>query len=118
MPRRTQGSVYRTRNGYGIRWPENGERQHQAGFRTKTEARRWFAENVAPRLDRGGGPSPDITFDAFCDLFLDRHGETVSKRTRDTLAERLVPARKVFGDWKLSELENAGADIARWRAAL
>lgn len=31
MPRRTQGSVYRTRTGYGIRWPENGERPHQAG---------------------------------------------------------------------------------------
>jgi hypothetical protein len=53
MPRRTQGNVYRTATGYGIRWPEDGHRPHQAGFTTKTEARRWFAENVAPRLDRG-----------------------------------------------------------------
>jgi integrase len=117
MPRRTTGSVYRTRHGWGIRWPENGKRPHQAGFGTKTEARRWFAENVAPRLDRGA-PSPDIAFDVFCDLFLDRHGPTVSKRTHDTLAERLGPARKAFGGWTLVELEGASADIARWRASL
>jgi integrase len=115
MPRRTTGSVYPTRNGWGIRWPENGRRPHQSGFRTKTEARRWFAENVAPRLDRGA-PSPDITFDAFADLFLERHGG--SKRTRATLAERLAPARHRFGDWTLAELEGAADDIAAWRAQL
>ena len=70
MPRRTNGSLYRTATGYGIRWPEDGRRPHYAGFKTKTEARRWFANNVAPRLDRGS-PSPDITFDEFCDLFLE-----------------------------------------------
>ncbi len=117
MPRHTQGSVYRTAGGYGIRWPENGQRPHRAGFRTKTEARRWFTENIATRLDHGG-PSADLSFDEFADLFLDRHGATVSKRTRETLAERLAPARKVFGDWKLSELQGAADDIARWRASL
>ena len=53
MPRRTQGSIYITKTGFGIRWPENGVRAHQDGFRTRTDARRWFAEIVAPRLDRG-----------------------------------------------------------------
>jgi hypothetical protein len=117
MPRLTRGSVYPTKNGYGIRWPEDGKRPHRAGFRTKTEARRWFAENVAPRLDRGA-PSAEITFDAFCELFLERHGATVSKRTRDTLAERLRPARRAFGTFMLAELEGAADDIARWRAGL
>jgi integrase len=117
MPRTTAGSIYPTKTGWGIKWPENGERPHQAGFKTKTEARRWFAENVAPRLDRGG-PSPKITFNAFCELFLDRHGATVSKRTRETLAERLEQARAVFGSWTLAELEGASDDIARWRATL
>jgi len=117
MPRPTHGSVYSTRTGYGIRWPENGRRPHRAGFRTKTEARRWFAENVAPRLDRAA-PTPEIGFDAFCDLFLERHGATVSKRTRDTLAERLRPARRVFGSWTLRELEGAADDIAHWRASV
>jgi hypothetical protein len=84
MPRRTTGSVYRTANGWVIRWPEDGRRRHQAGSKTKTEARRWFTANVAPRLDRGA-PSPEITFDAFCELFLARHGASVSERTTKRL---------------------------------
>ena len=39
-------------------------------------------------------------------------------RTRQTLAERLAPARGYFGAWSLRELEGAAADIARWRAGL
>jgi hypothetical protein len=73
MPAETRGSIYEIRGGYGIRWPENGKRMHQAGFETKTAARRWFADNVAPRL-RKGAPDPSITFDMFCALFLTRHG--------------------------------------------
>jgi hypothetical protein len=80
-------------------------------------ARRWFADNVAPRLDRGA-PSPEVTFDSFCDLFLDRHRATVAPRTRKTLAQRLQPARQAFGSFTLGELEGAAGDIARWRAGL
>jgi integrase len=117
MPAESRGSVYRTRNGYGIRWPEDGRRERKSGFATRGEARRWFADNVASRL-RDGGPSPVITFDAFCDLFLARHGATVSERTKATLTERLLPARVAFGSWTLRELEGAAADVARWRAGL
>jgi integrase len=42
----------------------------------------------------------------------------VAKRTKETLEERLAPARAVFGDWTLRELEGAAADIAGWRASL
>jgi len=52
MPAETRGSVYKTRGGYGIRWPEDGKRQFKSGFASKTDARRWFAETVAPRLRR------------------------------------------------------------------
>ena len=117
MPAQTTGSIFKARNGYGIRWPEDGKRPQRTGFNTRTDARRWFNDNIAARLDRGT-PSPEITFDAFCELFLERHGATVSKRTRATLEERLASARRVFGDWKLSELEGAAVDIARWRASL
>ena len=103
MPRRTQGSVYATKTGYGIRWPGNGQRPHQDGFHTKTDARRWFAENVAPRLDRGHAPSPDITLEAFCVEYLDRWGADVSDRTVSTLVEWLQPARDRFGTWTLRE---------------
>ncbi len=71
MPTEPTGNVYRTRTqGFGIRWREDGRRPTQTGFATKTEARRWYADNVAPRLRRGA-PSGSITFDAFADLFLD-----------------------------------------------
>jgi integrase len=117
MPAEARGYVFRTRNGYGIRWPENGKQPQQSGFKTKTEARQWFADNVAPRL-RSGAPDASITFDAFCDIYLDRHGATVAKRTRDTIEERLAPARAVFGSWTLRELEGAAADVADWRSKL
>jgi integrase len=117
MPAEARGYVFRTRNGYGIRWPENGRQPQQSGFKTKTEARQWFADNVAPRLRRGA-PSSDITFDAFCDLFLDRHGSTVSARTKQTLEERLAASRDVYGSWSLRELEGASDDVAGWRASL
>jgi integrase len=116
MPAETRGSVYRTRTGYGIRWPENGRREHRSGFTTKTEARRWFAEQLASV--RRGQPTSELTFDAFVDVFIERHGATVSARTKETLAERLAPARAAFGAWTLRELELAADDVAAWRATL
>jgi integrase len=110
-----RGNVYETRNGFGIRWREGDQRRHQSGFRTKTEARTWFREQVAPRLHRGA-PSAEITFDDFAELFLQRH--TGAPRTIATLRDRLRPARAAFGDWKLSELEHAANDIAAWRATI
>jgi len=70
-----------------------------------------------------GGPETEtdgssITFDAFCDLYLVRHGATVAKRTKDTIAERLARSRAVFGSWTLRELEGAAADVADWRSRL
>src|SRR5689334_3283452 len=112
-----RGNVYETRNGYGIRWREGDQRRYQSGFRTKTEARAWFREQVASRLRRGA-PSAEVRFDDFAELFLTRHAAAVSDRTIETLRERLGPARKAFGDWTLAELENAADDVARWRASL
>jgi integrase len=117
MPAETRGSVYKTRTGYGIRWQKNGRREHRSGFATRTEARRWFTDHVAPRLRRGA-PSADLTYDAFCEVFLERHGPTVTAATRRTLVERLAPSRAVFGSWPLRELEHAANDVAAWRAHL
>ena len=111
----SSGSVFKTRDGFGIRWPENGKRPQKTGFRTKTEARRWFAENVEPRLGRGG-PSNDITYDAFCEIFLIGTGPRSPPPRCVTLADRLAHSRSRFGDWTLAELEDASADVAAWRA--
>jgi hypothetical protein len=69
------------------------------------------------RLDRGT-PSPEITFNAFCELCLVRHGATVAERTRKTLSERLRPVREGFGTGPLAELEGAADDIARWASCV
>ena len=93
-----RGNIYETRAGYGIRWREGDQRRFQSGFRTKTEARTWFREQVAPRLHRGA-PSAEIPFDDFAELFLQRH--TGAPRTIATLRDRLAPARKssAIGRW-------------------
>jgi integrase len=117
MPAESRGSVYATRAGYGIRWYERGCRRFESGFRTKTEARQWFDDNVKSRL-RSGAPDASVTFDAFCDLYLERHGATVSTRTKETIEERLALARDRFGTWTLRELEGAADDIAAWRSGL
>jgi integrase len=117
MPAEQRGAIYTTRDGVGIRWREGGQRVHRSGFRNKTEARRWFADYVSPRLRRGA-PSSEITYDAFCDVFLERHGPTVALSTKATLEERLASSRQRFGSWTLRELEGAAADIAKWRAEL
>jgi integrase len=115
MPAQAHGSIYKTKTGFGIRWPEDGVRPCRAGFRTKTEAREWFEQHVAPRLRRGG-PSAHITFDAFCDDYLQRWGAEVAPRTVATVKVWLRPARERFGGWTLAELEGAADDVARWRS--
>lgn len=118
MPAESRGSVYKTRTGWGIRWPEGDRRMHRSGFETRTDARRWFADNVAPRLRSSAAPSGELTFGAFCDVFLERHGVTVAPATKRTLEKRLAPAREHFGTWMLRELEGAAGDVASWRASL
>jgi integrase len=117
MPREQTGSTYRTSDGLvGIRWREGSDRPHQPGFKNETEARRWFRKEVLPRLERNG-PSARITFDEFCDLYLDaRWGPTQTARTVATVRNWLIPARAQFGTWTMAELENAADDIAAWRA--
>jgi integrase len=114
MARPTRGSIFTAGDGStGIRWPEDGKRPQKTGFANKTEARDWFEREVKPRLQRGA-PSPSMTFDAFCDVYLERHDG--SERTVQTQRERLAPARAKFGAWPLRDLEGAADDIARWRA--
>jgi hypothetical protein len=118
MPRHTAGSIYKTATGYGIRWQADGRRHHRAGFRTKTEARRWFAENVAPRLDRGGPVPAELTLAEVVELYLERHVVGVRRRTIDTLRDRLRHAIAAFGDEPLRALERMADEIAGWQAKL
>jgi integrase len=117
MANELRGSVYPTRHGFGIRWLEHDRRRYQSGFKTKSEAREWFDGSVKARL-RAGAPDPSITFEEFAALYVERHGATVSKRTKETIEERLASSRARFGSWRLRELEGAASEIAAWRSGL
>ncbi len=121
MPAETRGSIYEVGSGYGIRWPENGKRMHQAPFETNTAARRWFTETVAPRL-RKGTPDPTITFDAFCDLFLGRHGATVSAYIGTNPAvepgRNTAPRSEEMRPFTLVEIDSLAAELASLYGAM
>jgi integrase len=118
MPRPTRGSTYAVKGGFGIRWQTGGVEQRNPGpFRTKTAARDWFDDHAKPSIRRGG-PTPDITFNQFCDEYLKQWGVDVMPRTKTTVEEWLKPARQRFGSWTLTQLEGAADDIARWRTKL
>ncbi len=108
MPAEPRGSVYSTPSGKGIRWLEDGKRRHQSGSH-KTEAHRWFAENVAPRLTT---TSP-VERDHLRRLrrpVPGRHGATVMPRTKETIEERLCAQPGRVRHMDAPELENAAAD--------
>jgi hypothetical protein len=119
MARPLTGSVYPVKGGYGIRWLENGRRRRRCPsppFPSKTAARRWFRADVLPRREAAGpaAPSADVTFEDYCERFLER--QTTAPSTFATLRDRLRSARQTFGRWTLAQLEYAAADIAAWRA--
>jgi hypothetical protein len=122
VPAEQRGSAYKVRGGYGVRWYEGERRQYYAPrppFPTKVEARRWFAANVAGRLQsRVAHVGRDKTLRDFAELFLQAHAADVDARTVRTLRERLKRPLERFGDVTLGELEWADDELAAWRASV
>jgi hypothetical protein len=52
VPAEQRGSVYKTSTGYGIRYYDEGGRRRQAGFSSRSEARRWFEDVERKRMRR------------------------------------------------------------------
>lgn len=116
MPAEQHGMPYRTAAGWGIRWYEiDGIRVRRAGFATKSEARRYYEEQIRPRLQGG---SPDITLSELVESYLDAHAVGREARTIRTLRERLKYATDSFGDVKLTALERNPRQIATWMRTL
>jgi integrase len=119
MPAEAQGSLYRTKTrGWGIRWLENDRRRHRSGFETKREARRWFEDEVRPRLRGRRRERPHSTLEAFVETWLTAHAADVEASTIATLRYRLAHAIERFGDVSLVELQRQALEIAAWRAGL
>ena len=112
------GHVYETRRGWGIRWREHGRRRYQSGFKTKTEARQWFEDEVRPRLRGRRRASSDMTLRSFVDSWLLAHGAGVEPGTITTLRYRLEHSLEVFGDVPLEDFERQALEVAAWRAGL
>jgi integrase len=121
MPPANTGFYYQLADGtFGVKYRlPDGSQRKRSGFKNKTAARRWHAENVLPIVHgHRRGEREDLTFRELVDLFLSRHGTIRSARTIRTLRERLARPLEVYGDVKLSELETMALELAGWRATL
>ena len=118
MPAEQGGHVYSTSSGYGIRWRETGKRRYRAGFETKRDARRWFEDEVRPRLRGRRRESSSSTLSEFVETWLQAHAADVEPGTITTLRYRLAHALDAFGDVPLAALQRQALETAAWRAAL
>ena len=119
MPAEQRGSVYKTVNGFGLRWrDEHGQRRRQAGFPSRSAARTWFENVERPRM-RGETPAPEpVTLAEHVDNYLSAHAVGRDPKTIDVLRFRLSYATRVFGGLHLDDLERRTAEIAAWMTTL
>jgi integrase len=117
MPADQRGSVYSTANGYGIRWYDNGVRRRRAGFKSRSEARSWFANVERPRM-RGETPAATepLTLVEFAERYLARYETLRAPATARSLRWRLVRPLREFGDVALDEIRTG--EVAVWEASL
>ena len=118
MPAEQRGCTYRTARGWGVRWIEDGRRQHHSGFATKTEARKWWETVVHPRLLGLPTAPADPTWQEHVDAYLEAHAVGREPSTMRVLTERLRYSTKTFGELSPTELERRVPEIAAWTATL
>jgi integrase len=119
VPAIQRGEAYRLRSGgWGLRYYNaEGRRRRKSPFPTKSAALAHFRNEVEPRL-RGETPLRELTVAELIYVYLERHAAIVRTRTIETLGERLLLARRAFGEVPLRDLERMSGEIASWQAAL
>lgn len=119
MPAEQRGQVYATRKGFGIRWyDERGARRRQAGFSSRSEARRWYTGVEKPRMRGEAVQRPPVTLREHVDRYLEVHAATRDPNTIRVLRERLRGAVSKYGDRQLREFERMSRELAEWQATL
>src|SRR5262249_22001732 len=114
MPAEQRGSVFRTPRGWGVRWRENDRsRAQETGFANKSDALRYYRDEVRPRLESGSTLDPrKVSFREHAERYLEAHAVGREAGTITTLRERLKRANAAFGDLSLAELEHRAVEIA------
>lgn len=120
MPPANTGYVYELSDGtFGVQYRlPDGSRRRRSGFKNRTEARRWHADNVLPVVHGRRRLPDDLTLRGLVDLYVERHEHIRSPRTLRTLRERLARPLERFGDARLEELETMALELAGWRSTL
>jgi integrase len=123
MPAKQRGRLEKLPSG---RWSarfydENGVRQRQGGFTTKTQAAEWLGRRLGEveALRRGelvaASHRPQTVGDLI-DVFLARHGATVDSATKRKLQRQLKHGRATFGDRHPDSLNRL--ELEDWRSTL
>jgi integrase len=121
MPPANTGHFYELADGsWGVQYRlPDGSRRKRSGFRNKTAARAWHAENVLPAANgRKPVDARELTLQDLTDRYLERHGRIRSPRTIRSLRERMARPLDEYGEVTLAELEGMSDDVAEWRATL
>jgi integrase len=121
MPRPNTGTYYECADGTtGIRYRlPDGTRKRRPGFKNKTEARKWHAENVLPAANgRRPVDAGQMTLRQLADRYTARQERIRETSTVDTVKERMKRPLEEFGDTRLVEFERMADDIAEWRLTL
>jgi hypothetical protein len=118
MPATQQGQIDGNPGRYRLRWYDrDGKRRSKKGFKTRSEARKYFRDHIEPGLT-GPEPKPELNLIQFDALYLERHAADARPRTISTLQERLRHAEKRFGPIFLRELEGMTDEISSWQSKL
>jgi integrase len=123
MPAKQRGRLEKLPSGrWSVRfYDENGVRQRQGGFETKTEAAEWLGRRLdeIQALRRGelvAMSHRPQTVNALLDAFLERHGVTVDSATKRKLERQLKHARAAFGGRHPDALNRL--ELEDWRQTL
>jgi integrase len=119
MPPANTGHFYELADGtHGVQYrTPDGRRLRKSGFKNKTAARAWHAENVRANRRRPVDAA-ELTLSDLTDRYIARHEKIRQPRTIATLRERMKRPLDEYGDVTLAELEGMSDDLAEWRTTL
>jgi hypothetical protein len=120
MPATKGPQIDGTPGKYRLRWYGRDRVRHsKRGFKTKSEAKAYYHDQIEPGLDDRRPARGDMTLSEFVPVFIERHTATgVRPRTISTIAQRVARAEADFGAIPLRELERMVDELAAWQTKL